>query len=189
LTYTHLRDLGYYVDTSVVPYTSFIADGGPDYSEVGASVHWCSIDSGLLEVPLTTGFCGLMRRAGPLIYPRLTSRVGMRLRAPGIASRSGVLERIRLTPEGPNGSELKRLVRTLFADGQRHFVLSYHSPSLVPGNTPYVQTADDLARFLASVETLLAYVIDELGIVPATVTEVYNRFAKRERGQPTTYVT
>lgn len=189
LTYTHLRDLGYYVDTSVVPYTSFIADGGPDYSEVGASVHWCSIDSGLLEVPLTTGFCGLMRRAGPLIYPRLTSRVGMRLRAPGIASRSGVLERIRLTPEGPNGSELKRLVRTLFADGQRHFVLSYHSPSLVPGNTPYVQTADDLVRFLASVETLLAYVIDELGIVPATVTEVYNRFAKRERGQPTTYVT
>jgi len=185
MTYTHLRNLGYTVDTSVVPYTSFIADGGPDYSNVGASVHWCGTDSGLLEVPLTTGFCGLMRRAGPRMYPCLTSPAGMWLRAPGIAARSGALERIRLTPEGPNGSELKRLVRTLFADGQRHFVLSYHSPSLVPGNTPYVQTTEDLASFLASIETLLAYIINELGGVPATLTEVYNRFAKEANRQLT----
>lgn len=88
-TYSHLRDLGYTLDTSVVPYTSFTADGGPDYSGVSGSVHWCDTDSGLLEVPLTTGFCGIMRHVGPAIYPRLTGRGGMRLRAPGIAARLG----------------------------------------------------------------------------------------------------
>ena len=176
-TYCHLEALGYRLDTSVVPYTSFAADGGPDYSGVSGWGHWVSTGSSLLEVPLTTGFCGILRHAGPGIYPRLIGRAGMRFRVPGIAARLRLLERIRLTPEGPNAAELKRLIRTLFAAGQRHFVLSYHSPSLVPGHTPYVQTQDELAKFLATMEEVLAYVVGYLGVVPATMTEVYDQLA------------
>lgn len=176
-TYTHLHELGYDLDTSVVPYTSFAADGGPDYSRVGGSVHWCGPDAAVLEVPVTTGFCGVMRQAGPAIYPRLTGQAAMRLRAPGLAARLGLLERIRLTPEGPRSNDMGRLVRTLFAAGHRHFVLSYHSPSLVPGNTPYVRNADDLASFLANIEAFLAYFVHDLGGVPATLSQVYARAA------------
>lgn len=176
-TYSHLRALGYTIDTSVVPYTSFTADGGPDFSDADASVRWCGPDAQLLEVPLTTGFYGVFREAGPSVYPRLTSATGMRLHAPGFAARLGLLERIRLTPEGPTATEMKRILRTLYAAGQRDFVLSYHSPSLVPGNTPYVRTTRDLDVFLANMKAVLAFFTEELGGVPSTLTEIHARLA------------
>ena len=39
---------------------------------------------------------------------------------------------------------MRRLTRALLARGQRTFVLSLHSPSVVPGNTPYVRSDADL---------------------------------------------
>jgi len=49
------------------------------------------------------------------------------------------------------------------ADGQRVFVLTYHSPSLEPGGTPYVRTAEDLDRFLAWLEEFYDFFTKEIG--------------------------
>ena len=65
-----------------------------------------------------------------------------------VASRLRLLERLRLTPEGYTLAEMMRLTRALLAAGQRVFVLSFHSPSVVPGNTPYVTSEADLDAFL-----------------------------------------
>ena len=63
----------------------------------------------------------------------------MKCRLPGITARSRLLERIRLTPEGIDHAAHRRLIDRLLADGQKIFAMAYHSPSLQPGNTPYVR--------------------------------------------------
>jgi hypothetical protein len=42
-------------------------------------------------------------------------------------------------------------------------VLTYHSPSLEPGSTPYVRTAADLTHFLAWLEEFYDFFITEIG--------------------------
>ena len=49
------------------------------------------------------------------------------------------------------------------ARGHRLFSLTYHSPSLEPGHTPYVRDEADLDRFLASIETVLTFFRDAHG--------------------------
>jgi hypothetical protein len=78
-------------------------------------------------------------------------------------ARLGLIERIRLTPEGIDIDEAKRLVRQMIADRHRVFVLTYHSPSLEPGSTPYVRTAADLMHFLAWLEEFYDFFTTEIG--------------------------
>jgi hypothetical protein len=85
-----------------------------------------------------------------------------RLRLPAIASRLRLLERLRLTPEGYTLAEMKRLTRALLGAGQRTFVLSLHSPSVVPGNTPYVRSHADLAILLERLRGYLLFFLDDL---------------------------
>jgi hypothetical protein len=48
-----------------------------------------------------------------------------------------------------------RLSRRLLEQGVRHLQLSWHSPSLKPGLSPFTATATDVARLYASVEAYL----------------------------------
>ena len=94
------------------------------------------------------------------------------LRAGAILSRTGLLERATLTPEGADTAAHKRLARALLRQGHRVFTLTYHSPSLAPGHTPYVRTASDLRRFLHTLEATLSFFVTELGARPTTPLEV-----------------
>ena len=61
-------------------------------------------------------------------------------RVSGAVARLRLLERIRLSPEDYSVPEMRRLTRALLADGIRIFVFSFHSPSVMPGGTPYVRS-------------------------------------------------
>jgi len=100
------------------------------------------------------------------------SRHARRLRLPGLASRLGVLERTTLTPEGVDFATQRRLVRGMLRQGHRVFTITYHSPSLAPGNTPYVRNRADLERFLANLRALMGYFFGELGARPTTPEEL-----------------
>jgi len=76
-----------------------------------------------------------MRRRGKL--PRLRA----------LLARSRILERISLTPEGTPLSDALRAIRILLDDDARLLSISFHSPSVQPGHTPYVRDAADLRRF------------------------------------------
>lgn len=158
-----LKETGYDVDLSVVPYTSFAADGGPDYRTFGASPYWFGAKRKLLEIPLTCGFAGVLATSGPRAFPSLSSDLGMKLRLPGIAARLGLLERIRLTPEGIDHAAHRRLINSMLAEGHRVFAMTYHSPSLQPGNTPYVRDKGDLKAFLGTLRRTLDYFLNEIG--------------------------
>ena len=163
-TFEALAKLGYQVDASIVPHTSFSADGGPDFRSYTNTPFWFGpVDKPLLELPVTTGYCGFMRNAGYALYEALQKPWAKTLRLGGIAARTGALERIRLTPEGCNVQDLMRLMKTLVQDGTRVLTLTYHSPSLVPGHTPYVRTAIELESFLQTIELACVYFKEVLG--------------------------
>lgn len=170
-----LVDLGYKIDCSFVPFTSFAGQGGPDYYGAADRPVWLDLEGGLLEVPLTTGYVGLIAGLGGRIQPLFDSRLADRLHLPGLLARTGLIARSRLTPEGVSAAEQCRLLETLVRRRGRLFTLSYHSPSLAPGNTPYVRTEADLARFLATIEQVLSYFQNSLGGVFTTLDKVYER--------------
>jgi hypothetical protein len=175
-----LEEAGFRIDSSVRPYTEYLTEGGPDFRHCGARPYWVGRrdvsrrhpDRRLLELPRTVGLCGLLARHGDGVFDVLQSGIGRRLRLPGLFARARLLERIALTPEGLSDAELRRLTTAMVAAGHRIFVMSYHSPSLVPGNTPYVATARELAAFLDRLDRYIEFFLGELGGESATPDEV-----------------
>lgn len=175
-----LEDIGYRIDVSVVPFTSFADDGGPDFSAATFHPSWFGPTGELLEIPLSCGFYGLLQPLGPTLFPHLSGAVGMSLRLPGILARSGLLERIRLTPEGIDLAANMRLARSLYDQGCRIFSFTYHSPSLVPGMTPYVRSELQLSEFLHTMDRFFAFFREELGGRPSEPQEVYDLLQQRK---------
>ncbi|MBF0335718.1 MAG: polysaccharide deacetylase family protein [Alphaproteobacteria bacterium] len=161
---------GYEIDSSVLPTTDLTRRHGPDYSRCGARPYW--FGGGLLEIPTTVALIGALAGGGPGLHRLVAGPIGEALRLPAICARSRLLDRVRLTPEGVSLDEARRLTRWLLARGQQVFVLTYHSPSLEPGHTPYVRSRADLDRFLAWIADYLAFFHDEIGGVAATPGEI-----------------
>lgn len=172
-----LADLGYQVDCSFVPHTDLSGDGGPDFRGVPDAPHW--LGNGLLEVPLTVGFLGAMPGLGEKAGWLFDSPGAERLHIPGVLARTGLVARSRLSPEGTPAAEQCRLIETMARRGHRMFSLTYHSPSLAPGHTPYVRDEAGLARFLGDIEQVLTFFRDEIGGRFTTLSGVYRDFAEK----------
>jgi hypothetical protein len=98
-------------------------------------------------------------------------------------SRSRLLSRVALTPEGmPLGDGLEA-IRVLLDDGVRLFSLSFHSPSVEPGHTPYVRDAADLRRFWAWWDGVLA-LFAKKGVVPARPADLLDAAWRARTGLP-----
>ena len=164
-----LEALGYEIDMSVLPRTDLSPAFGPDFSHCEARPYWFGQ---LLEIPLTVGFVGLLAGLGDR-FGAMVTRDGMkRLRVPGLLAALRLLDRVQITPEGVPFEEQRRLTRAMLRSGYRVFSLTYHSPSLAPGNTPYVRTAAELAAFLERIEQYLDFFMTEAGGRAATPFEV-----------------
>lgn len=156
--------LGYQIDASVVPYTSFADDGGPDFRMFQEHPYWFPAgNTELLELPVTTGYAGWLRSSGPRLYETMQHPWARKARLGGVLARSRALERIRLSPEVATDAEMRRLTTSLHADGCQVFSLTYHSPSMVAGHTPYVRDAAALAHFISTVHDYCAWFRDEFG--------------------------
>ncbi len=170
-----LAALGYEVDCSFVPHTSFARDGGPSYYRTPDQPFWLE-EGRLLEVPLTNGHIGRLAPLGPYAQPLFDTGLARRLRMPGMLARTHLLSRSRLSPEGVPADEQCALLEGLLRRGRRFFTLTYHSPSLMPGNTSYVRTEAELETFLASIEQVLIFFRDSLGGEFTTLTALRRSF-------------
>ncbi|HEX6112991.1 MAG TPA: hypothetical protein VFZ10_11815, partial [Geminicoccaceae bacterium] len=157
-----LEEQGFEVDMSPAPAMDLSADGGPDYARQSPRPFLFGRARRLLCLPNTGAFVGCFHALGPVLHSTMQHPALTRLHLPALASRLGLLERLRLTPEGYTLAEMRRLTRALLARGQRSFVVSLHSPSVVPGNTPYVRSEADLALLLMRLRGYLAFFRDEL---------------------------
>ncbi len=156
-----LEELGYEIDCSVLPgqHAGLL---GPDYSGGTPRPYWIGEKKSILEIPVTIATVGLAGRFGDVFYSRLASPIGRAMKIPAILARTGLMDRIRLTPEGTTLEEARRLTRLMCRGGQRVFAISYHTPSLVPGNTQYVRNESELQTFLGWLEGYLDFFFDEM---------------------------
>lgn len=163
-TFELLAAREYRVDTSVRARYDYASVGGPDFTAVGTRAYR---ERGIVELPLTTVFTGRLRRQGPR-WSALAARVP---HGPGVLARSGLLSRVALTPEGMPVREALEAVRIAIGEGERLLNLAFHSPSLVPGHTPYVRDASDLLRFHRWWDEVLD-LLARSGVAPASIDEV-----------------
>ncbi|WP_404338918.1 polysaccharide deacetylase family protein [Sphingomonas sp. MMS12-HWE2-04] len=162
-----LAALGYRIDSSMRPGYDYSSEGGPDFTEIPNRPFFLGAERALIELPLTTVFTGRLRAKGAGLHRAL----GRIPRGRGIAARTGLLSRVALTPEDMPLAEALEAIRIAIGDGLRLLNFSFHSPSLVPGHTPYVRDAGDLAafhRWWDAVFTLLG----QLGVAPASLAEI-----------------
>lgn len=140
-----LAELGFRCDTSVRSGFDYRDGHGPDYRAAPLDPWWVHTTAGrILEIPVTTVFGGLLGSAGPSVYHRM-ARNGTHVGA--ALARLGLVERIALTPEGIPAERALKAIDIAVEAGLPVLNFSFHSPSLQPGNTPYVRSAADLDLF------------------------------------------
>lgn len=159
-----LQEQGYRLSSSARARYDYRAQGGPDYRAVGSEA-WREGD--LIELPLTTVFIGVGRRGGAGLY----DFAGKVRRGRGVLSRLGLQKRVALTPEDMPVAEALEAVEVAAGEGLRLLTLSFHSPSLVPGHTPYVRDAADLRTFWCWWDLVLNR-LDRLGVTPASMADI-----------------
>ncbi len=117
----------------------------------------------LVGLPTTGGFVGWLSRFAPGLYHRSLSAPFATFRLPGILSRLGALERLALSPEGFTLQHQKNLTKSLLARGSKVLTFAFHSPSMQPGQTPYVRSQEDLKKFLANCRQYFDFFLNEVG--------------------------
>lgn len=162
-----LSDGGIAIDTSVRARFDYSAAGGPNFRDLPVRPWWIDRSAGLMELPLTTVYWGLLRQLGQTLYARLWRVPRLR----GLLAKVGMLERIPLTPEGVTLDEALRGIDIAIDEGLPVLVFSFHSPSLAPGFTPYVRNEDDLDALYGWWRTAFAY-LAKRGVAPTRVSEL-----------------
>jgi hypothetical protein len=161
-----LADLGIAIDSSVRSRFNYADQGGPDYTHHPVNPYW--IERGtLLELPVTTVFGGAMRSAGNVVFGEWFGSQAAR----SVLARSNMLERIALTPEGIPIDKALEGVDLALAEGVRIINLSFHSPSLAVGHTPYVRDGAQLDQLYGWFEGVFAHLAAS-GVRPTTMAEI-----------------
>jgi hypothetical protein len=138
-----LAEEGYRLDVSIRSLFDYRADGGPDFSAYPCWPWWVDAERRLLELPLSAVYTGRLRQCGAGLFPASARLPASR----ALLARAGLLQRVALTPEGMPLDDVLAAIRTMLDEGVTLFSLSFHSPSLRPGNTPYVRDDSELSTF------------------------------------------
>ncbi|EGI55958.1 hypothetical protein SUS17_1168 [Sphingomonas sp. S17] len=165
-----LAERGYRIDSSMRALHDYGRTGGMDFRAIDA--HGFCRD-GMIELPLTSVYTGLLRGAGH----RLHASARRLPHGRGVLARLGLLSRIPLTPEGVGLTDALAAIDRALADGVRLLTFSFHSPTLEPGHTPYVRTTRDLEAF----DRWWDAVFERLalrGVEPVTVGEILSALAE-----------
>ena len=158
-----LSDLGFEIDVSAVSAFDWSGDGGPDYSHLTQNMFWFGPKQSLLGIPNTGGFIGALRASGPSLYAATRLQSIPWYTFTRMLSRARMVERIMLSPEGHSLDKMKRLTCSLLERGIRSLTVSLHSPTVMPGGTPYTNNEKDVQAFLNKCRKFFAFFIDELG--------------------------
>ena len=168
-----LKQLGYQIDLSYCPAFNHGVDGGPDYSDVHAEPFWFDSDKKLLEIPLTGSFVGSARAASKSLFELAQGYKKFKL--PGVLSKLGIVDRLVLTPEGYTHEEHVKLTKFLYQKGVRTFTWSFHSPTVMPGTTPYVKNEQDVKIFLDSFHQYFDFFFSTMNGIATTPTLLKNK--------------
>ena len=179
-----LHDQGYEVDSSVCPFTDYSEDGGPDFRGypwspyyIGQTLSSANLEpDGLLEVPVSFGFNWSQFESAFKFYELLASKPLKHLRLRGILSRLNLLNKIKFSPEKHDATQLNKLATIYVQQGCPSMVMMFHSSSVSPGNSPYVKNADELKKFLKTIDETIDHCLNNLNMLPATLSGFSREF-------------
>jgi hypothetical protein len=161
-----LHELGFRIDSSVRSLFDYQHQGGPDYSQSALEPYWL-IDSQLIELPLTSVFAGSLKIGGKTMFGSMFTSDTSR----SLLARTGLLERVALTPEGIPVHKAIEAIDLALDMGLPVLNFSFHSPSLEPGHTPYVRTEEDLERFYTWWQQVFAH-LEKRSVHPTTAKKI-----------------
>jgi hypothetical protein len=166
-TFDLLAARDYRIDSSMRARYDYRDAHGPDFGAIGNHAFRTGPNGAIIELPLTTVFTGHARRGGA----RLDRWLGRVPHGRGAFARTGLLSRVALTPEDMPVDDALEATRVALDEGVAILNFSFHSPSLVPGHTPYVRDASDLAEFFDWWDQVLG-LLAERGVTAISLDEV-----------------
>lgn len=153
---------GYSVDSSVSPTVDLRpTDDGPTFVGApltpyrlapGRDILEPAPDGPIVEVPLSYGFNRGPFRFSSAVRRSLEAAPLSWLRLDGVASRTGLLRRLSLSPEFQSAGDMLTLSARLLEHGVGHLHVSWHTPSLTPGLSPFAPTPAAVERLYATIE-------------------------------------
>ncbi len=175
-----LINSGFKIDSSITPFVSWKKYGdGSDYSSYwpipffwtmnNSSRSSCQMDGEILEIPVSIGFNRLHFEICASIRNLLRKALLKNLRLLGFMDYIGIMKDIWLSPEFNNWRDMLLLSENLVKQGINILNFTFHSPSLVPGLTPFVS---DSKVFLNNIEKYFQSLKSEFNVVPVTSEEV-----------------
>jgi hypothetical protein len=167
-----LEELGYQVDSSVVPLHWEYGNGGPSSLAApavpyrpGQADPMRPGSARILEVPASVVMTGPWGAAAGFI--------GRRLRPfPGFGRILDALGRCWLRPSWGDPAVLRRATRRCLAEGHPVINVMFHSSELMPGASPYVRDSAGLDLFLARLRAIVETALETNDVRWATLREV-----------------
>lgn len=160
-----LANLNYKVDSSILAFQCWKSYGGPDFSDIFPSPFmWAQLNgvhegknSALLEVPATAGYTQNNFKVSNRIWRALGGKLMQMVRAKGILSHTKLLDKIWLSPEPANSSQMIKLTTRMLHNGYSFLNMFFHSNALKAGNGPYVKSSVEEELFIRKIEEFLVF--------------------------------
>jgi hypothetical protein len=177
----NLLKLGYKIDTSITPYTTWRDYQGPDFSDISPlpfrfsckDIYKETPDGDLIEVPATIGFLQEDFETRNLLMKMLQTRPLNLLRLIGILHKLNLLNKVWLTPELSDSRQLIELVQCLMKKDYEVINMFFHSTTLTAGLTHFVNTKEDEHEFIRRIKNFLFFAKDA-GIESIKLSETVN---------------
>lgn len=184
-----LAELRYTVDSSVIPFTDYSSQGGPNFTDAPCEPYFPKEDEitrstpngRILELPVTVGYSRKNFKAAHTMRERARASRFRRFKLVGLLDRLGLARRIKLSPEQSDATAMKRLIDVSLQRGADCLVLMFHSSSLVPGLSPYVKDEIGLEGFHQRLESVFEHCTRRQTLNAATLSE-----ATESRTSPST---
>lgn len=160
-----IGELGYTVDSSITPFTSWEAHTGPDFRQVGPEPYRFSADDifrrsnegALLEVPVSIGFLQNNFELSNTLYQMISKKWLSPYRFTGILSKLHLLNKLWLSPELFDGAQMIKLAERFRAKEFRVVNMFFHSTSLKAGLSPFTQSKEDEDQFIRRITHFLEF--------------------------------
>jgi len=182
-----IHDEGFEIDSSVTPGISWRdCDEGPEFCGAPRHCYRLAPDSDpclpdasgpLCEVPISAGFTRAPFAWRERLRRRLHTSGLRKLHLESILERLDVARNVLGCPEASDLDDMVRMSRALVESGVPYLLLVWHSPSLQPGLSPFVQSDDDLRALRRKIERYVEAIGDFAEIEGATVSEIADRHA------------
>ena len=174
----NLYKLGYKVDTSVISFTNWTHEFGPDFSEIGPQSFRFSLDDifneskhgDLMEVPATVGYLQKDFASSNLLLSLLKKMPLRKLRLVGILAKLHILNNVWLSPENSDSKTMIALAERMMSSKYGIINMFFHSTSLKAGQSSVANTKNDGIRFMACIQDFLSFTQDA-GIETITLSE------------------